>query len=808
MPLRPDLAMAAVLCIALPTTAQAATPMVSFGPGTLGNAIIALGAQTGASIGIRDQRLASLPVPRVSGRISTGEALRRLLRNLPAEARRVPGGGWLIVAKSARASSRSEPDGSPLPAPPVRRDATHSSPPETDPVEIVITASKRDIAIEAMPASVSVIGGDQLLAGPEGANGAAIAGKAVSVSSTHFGSGRNKLFVRGIADSGFSGPTQSTVGQYLGEARINYSAPDPDLRLHDLRAVEILEGPQGTLYGAGSLGGIIKAVPTPPDYAQSEGRMIGSLSLTQHGKPGYEIVGIANLPLVNERIAVRANGYSAVEGGYIDDPLRRLADVNRTTIRGGRASLGARLGEDWEATATAVYQHIDARDAQYAERAGGEVSRRSQLAQPFRQNYWLSNLRVSGDLGQVRVVGLLGLVNNRSNEVYDASQASGVPSRFVQQLHSRIITGEARASYRGGNIGALTGLSFVSATSRSERQLDLPDTGQYHATAGNRLREWTLFGELSYDLTRQLQVTLGGRVSSINLLRERDDQIQLPANFWPGSAMADEIAPRDERFAAPSAALLYRISPRATAFVRYQEGYRPGGLALEGGAVFAFSNDSIRTVETGLRIGRTNADLVSGQLAFAASDWDNIQADIADGIGLPVTVNIGNGQILTASAQLAIAPSPRFSLEAALLFNHSRLEAPSLRVLAADSRAELAEGRSTLPNVADVNARLTMRYGGDISANWSWDVNASLRYTGRSRLGLGNRFDRDQGGFFQSNLVLRFNTADLSLFASLANLANDRTSRFAVGNPFSPDIGTQYVPQRPRSVTFGVDYSF
>jgi outer membrane receptor protein involved in Fe transport len=808
MPLRPDLTLAAVLSIALPQAAHAATPMVSIGPGSLGDAIIALGAQTGANIGIRDQRLATLRVPGISGRMSTGQALRRLLRDLPAEAKRVAGGGWLIVARPERASTRPKPDLPSRTAPPARHDPPQVPPPEADPVEIVITASKRDIAIEAMPASVSVIGGDQLLAGPDGANGAAIAGKAVSVSSTHFGSGRNKLFVRGIADSGFSGPTQATVGQYLGDARVNYSAPDPDLRLHDLRAVEILEGPQGTLYGAGSLGGIIKAVPTPPDFAEREGRMIGSISLTQDGQPGHEFVGIANLPLAGERIALRANGYSAVEGGYIDDPLRGLVDVNRTHIWGGRATLGAKLGDNWEATAMGAYQHIDARDAQYAERAEPGIARRSQLAQPFRQNYSLANLRVSGDLGEVKVVGLLGLVNNRSNEVYDASQESDVPSRFVQHLHSRIVTGEARASYQGEAIGALAGLAFVSATSRSERQLDLPDNGQYHATAGNRMREWTLFGELSYDLTSRLQLTAGGRVSSIRLIRQRDDLIQEPANFWPGSAETGEVEPRDERFVAPSAALLYRISPRATAFVRYQEGYRPGGLALEGGSIFAFGSDSIGTIEAGLRIGRAGSDLVSGQVAVAASGWDNIQADIADGIGLPVTVNIGNGRIVTASAQLAMTPSPRFSLEAALLFNHSRLEMPSLRVLAADTRTELAEGQSTLPNVADVNARLTMRYGGEISADWAWDLNASLRYTGRSRLGLGDRFDRMQGGYFQSNLVLRFSTHDLALFASLANLANDRTSRFAVGNPFAPDIASQYVPQRPRSVTFGIDYSF
>lgn len=107
-----------------------------------------------------------------------------------------------------------------------------------------------------------------------------------AVASTYLGAGRNKLFIRGIADSSFTGPTCATVGQYFGDLRLSYNAPDPDLRLADLAAVEVLEGPQGTLYGAGSLGGLIRLVPNAPDPTRFSGSAMLGGSATTHGAPG------------------------------------------------------------------------------------------------------------------------------------------------------------------------------------------------------------------------------------------------------------------------------------------------------------------------------------------------------------------------------------------------------------------------------------------------------------------------------------------------------------------------------------------
>ena len=162
------------------------------------------------------------------------------------------------------------------------------------------------------------------------ANGSAtLLARIASLSSTHAGNGRNKLFIRAIADSGVAGPTQATTGQYLGDMRLNYAAPDPDLKLYDVGRVEVLEGPQGTLYGAGSLGGVIRIMPNAPNLGDYGGQMSAGVSVTQHGDPGGDLSAALNMPIIAEKLALRLVGYGVQEGGYIDDVTRDMDDVNR-----------------------------------------------------------------------------------------------------------------------------------------------------------------------------------------------------------------------------------------------------------------------------------------------------------------------------------------------------------------------------------------------------------------------------------------------------------------------------------------------
>ena len=321
------------LAACLPAQAAARDASIDIAPGTVAESAIAIARQTGTSIVVSDPVLAQRPAPRIRGRMSARQAVRRLAESVDAKAVAIGNSSWRLEQQPRRAVRFARTARRPEPLP---RPAAKSPPPPQAPMEeIVVVASKRDTRLEDLPAQVSIVDGEELALGGIGGT-EKITQRIATVSSTYLGSGRNKLFIRGIADSSFTGPTQATVGQYLGDMRLSYNAPDPDLRLSDLERVEVLEGPQGTLYGAGSLGGIIRLVPNMPELDRRDFRATVGGALTQHGAGSLDASATANVPLAAEKAALRITLDAASEGGYIDKPLLDRSDVNRTSIVAGR----------------------------------------------------------------------------------------------------------------------------------------------------------------------------------------------------------------------------------------------------------------------------------------------------------------------------------------------------------------------------------------------------------------------------------------------------------------------------------------
>jgi outer membrane receptor protein involved in Fe transport len=186
--------------------------------------------------------------------------------------------------------------------------------------EVVVTAEKRNSTVQSIPMSISAVTGDELQA--QGISSVAgVAAEIPGISMRTSGPGQTELEMRGMASGGGSSPT---VGFYLDETPLTPPAAslngkvviDPDL--FDLNRVEVLRGPQGTLYGAGSMGGTIKLVTNQPDLEKFSGQAEGIMSGTDGG--GFNPTGnlMLNIPLINDELALRVVGTEKYVSGWID----------------------------------------------------------------------------------------------------------------------------------------------------------------------------------------------------------------------------------------------------------------------------------------------------------------------------------------------------------------------------------------------------------------------------------------------------------------------------------------------------------
>jgi len=778
------------LCMASAPAAAAEVVDFDLRPGPLSDALVSLGEQARININASDPALARIRSRGVRGRMTVRDALTRVLAGTGYSYRFV-GRDVVRVFRAPPPARRPKPPA----AQPRRMDPPPPSP-EAD-SEIIITASKQGTALDRFPGTVQLVDLSAEDSGRSGASGSeAILNRLPMLASTSLGPGRNKLYIRGVADSSFNGPSQSIVGQYLGDVRLTFNAPDPNLHLYDIERVELLEGPQGTLYGTGSLGGILRLVPVQPDASKFQGAASGGLLAVTQGGWGGDAAATLNIPLARDRLAVRLVGYTSVDPGYIDDLARDREDVNRTNVHGGRATLILKPGNDWQLELGGVAQYISGRDGQYATRGLPPLKRRSTIAQPFDNDYMLGHLTLRKRWSAVELLSATGVVKHDLESRFDATGFAGTsgPQAFTEDVNILLVSNETRISEpdRNGE-GWVAGWSLIHNVNRISRHLGPPAGLKPIAGVRNRVDEAAIFGQYSYRVAPRLLVTVGGRVTYSET-----------AGRPTGSGPEIDGPKRTDVRASPTAALTWQNGNHSLFYARFQQGFRAGGLAISATgsptAAERFESDRLGTVEAGVRMGRRDKGRFSFNAALSYSKWTDIQADLIDSNGLPFTTNIGEGRIFGFEAEATLRLSPALSLEAATFLNESRLSSPRSQFAAAKER--------DLPNIADAGGRVGAQFRTPLSPSVGLAVDGSLRYVGESQLGIGPPIDIGQGGFFDGELRARLDFGQVGLSLDITNLADKRGNRFSFGNPFAVAERTQITPLRPRSIRLGIDTAF
>lgn len=768
------------------TAAHAEERRFTIPAGTLGSSAVMLAQEADLNIGIIDSTIINIRTRRVVGTFSARWALERLLAGTGCEYAFIDRQTVRIFRKPVKKPARAQA------AP--RKPEDKSPEPSAD---IIVTASKQETPLARFPGTVRIVDISDARSVQSAAQGTqAVIDRLPVVTSTSLGPGRDKLFIRGVADSSFSGPSQATVGQYLGDARLNYSAPDPDLGLYDIARVELLEGPQGTLYGTGSLGGVLRLVPNRPDLHSLSGSIMAGFVTTQRGGSGGDVAAILNVPLVRDRLALRGVAYGSSAPGYINDIGRGLKNINRTRTTGGRVAATLHLDNGWSINTGGVIQNIDSSDGQYAEIGLPPLTRRSAIAQPFNNDYSLAYITLNKPWSWGDLASTTSYVDHRIATTFDATGFPNTtgPIRFNETVATTLLSHETRITGRGLHSRWIVGVSAVHSVDLLQRRLGDPVAPPAILGVRNEATEVALFGQYSHAISSVLEITGGARLNYAQALGEPLDQ-----------AAPEPANPKRGRFVLlPMAALTWRPSATMAVFLQTQQGYRAGGLSVAATAttttVQRFDADRITTIEAGVKFGVAQRSPVWGDITASFARWINIQSDLIDTRGLPYTTNIGDGRIIGLETHGAWRVTPQFDLDAALFANLSQLDKPGPLYAAALDRE--------LPNIAEFGGRAGFRFHRALTDRIGLTVDGSLRYVGKSTLGIGQLLNLDQGDYAEISVGSRVEIGRFGVSIDVRNLGNVLGNRFAYGNPFSVAAGSQTTPLRPRTVRVGIDAKF
>ena len=261
----------------------------------------------------------------------------------------------------------------------------------------------------------------------------------------NLGPGQSQVSVRGVSAGQIvrdQPGVKEQVGVYLDESVVSLSLFTPDLDLFDLNRVETLRGPQGTLFGSGSVGGTIRYITNQPDTEKLEGQVEGNVNFIDGGSMGGSAKGAVNLP-VNENVAVRAVGYYTRYGGFIDalgegGAVKR--NVNDGERYGGRLSILFKPTENISITPRVVYQKVTTdgfnRQEVYNLFANPYTTTRPKIQLGERQQYlllnegfsdetFLADLTANIDVGAVTLTSVTSYINRDILVSRDASALTG-----------------------------------------------------------------------------------------------------------------------------------------------------------------------------------------------------------------------------------------------------------------------------------------------------------------------------------------------------------------------------------------------
>ena len=694
--------------------------------------------------------------------------------------------------------------------------------------DIVVTARKRAERLIDVPQSVSVITAD-VLAQVHAERFADYFTRVPSASIVETQAGQTRLVLRGISTNGVG----ATVATYVDEtpygsatSLANGGILTPDIDPFDLERVEILRGPQGTLYGANSLGGLVKYVTVAPQTDAFHAAAQGGFESVDGGETGWSGRAAVNVPL-GDMIAVRGSGFYRTDPGYIDDPVLG-SNVNGGKTYGGRGSILVKPSDSFSVRGTVFAQNLESNASNTVDSDPvtlrptlGELKQSRLVAEPNHVKYRIYNATADYDFGPVDLISSSSWGSLDQSQIQDISglygpllsdpSVFGIPLGAIinQNVVQRRFTQEVRLASSGPSAFEWTLGGFYTrernAINQSIDAIDDPTgahvpglDGLAFATVLSEYREIAGFASGTYHFSPKFDLSVGGRYS-----HNTQRAVQTSSGPLAGDSSLDGTS-SDDVFTY-SVAPAFKPTENLTIYARVARGYRPGGPnvlppSAPNDVPRQFGPDTTTDYEVGIKTELLDRKL-SLELTGFYTRWKNIQLLASIG-GFGVNTNGGKASSKGVELSVSARPVPGLTLAANGAYYEAVLDddaPPVVGGLNGDRLPYAPRFASTVS--ADYEHALSDRVTGTIGASW--------RYTGdrRSAFEPGVAQHRlDAYGQVDAHVGISFDRFRLDAF--VRNLTDSR-GILDVGTAGSARNGAIAVAvSRPRSfgATLGVRY--
>ena len=712
--------------------------------GNLRTALDSFARQSGRAVVYQADQVATARSRGFRGFASAENALDTILANSGFVARKQSSGAIAIVRGTLplAAADMNDLEGSGGGEPPIS--------------EIVVTASKRTERLIDVPLAVSVVRAEELSrTGAVRLEDYAATAPGVSVSNASVGGGQTQVIIRGIS-TGIGG--NPVTAAYIDNTPITSATQlgsgsfFPDFDPADLERVEFLRGPQGTLYGAASLGGLVKYVTRKPSFDELSGRAEIGFTKADPGNAGALVRARVNAPL-GANVATTVSGFYRQDPGFIDNTLTGARDENSARTFGGRAALAFSPGDDLSLQASVLHQNLanDANALIYTDATGQPLSGDLQIARPkgndfLRTLFTLYDFTADASFGNVQLVSTTSYSVQKIDSAFDytplvgalVDSIAGLPTGTFgtpidTSADTKKFTQELRAQSRGeGFLGWQIGAFYTREKSlivqevvptltqsgtRVTGQFGLPPLGR--ASLPGLYREIAGFGNVTLNFTPRLSVTGGLRYGEYKLESVTDF-----SGLLFGSTL--ESARSTDNKLTYLLSPLFRASDDLSFYGRVATGYRPGGPNLIANPA-SFGPDTVTSYEIGAK-GDLAGRLLTFDVAAFLIDWNEIQIQqqkIGAG-GVPVNFidNVGQARSKGAEGAIAFRPAAGLTVDFNVSYTDARLS----------NTTSLGAAGERLPFSSKWAGQLGINYRTYISNDWSAFTGASVRHVG-SRLG-------------------------------------------------------------------------